>query len=132
MVTRCQSTDVKYQWNQIHELDRALSTMRRFGIDELSLPYQQLYSLRGKLMGQLGFKAARPVSLLAKLIGLSPGEVKLWHDAESGWMSEAREKPGAPPIYHYIGDEQAVAILNKEISPELHDYLFTPDDYIGD
>ena len=132
MVTRCQSTDVKYQYDQLHEIDRALSTMRRFGIPEVSDAYQQLYSLRGKLMAQVGFKAPRPVSLLAKLIGMSPGVIKVWHDAESGWMSEAREKPGAPPIYKKVSDEVAMAILKGEVTPELEKELMTPDPYIGE
>ena len=80
----------------------------------------------------LGFKIPKPLTLIARLLGLSPGEIKLWFDAEGGWMSEARVRPGASPIYHYIGSDQAISILKEDISPELHEYLFTPDDYLGD
>jgi len=41
-------------WQQIRELERAMGTMRKFGIDELSMPYQQLFSARGKLMARSG------------------------------------------------------------------------------
>ena len=128
----CQSTSTKYQYNQIHELDRALGTMRKFGIPEAADAYQQLFRLRGKLMAQIGFKLPRPLSLLAKLVGLSPGILKVWHDAEAGWMAEARERPGAPPIYRAVSDEVAMAILKKEVTPELEKELLTPDDYLGE
>lgn len=132
MVERCQSTDVKYQYNQLHEIERALSTMRKFGIPEVSDAYQTLYKLQGKLMAQVGFKIPRPLSLLTTLAGLSPGVIKVWHDAESGWMSEARERPGAPPVYKAISDEVAVAILKRELTPELERELMTPDEYYGE
>ena len=35
-------------------------------------------------------------------------------------------------MYHYIGDEQAIAIIKKEVTPELEKYLMTPDDYLGE
>ena len=119
-------------YSQIRELERALGTMRRFGISELSAPYQQLYSLQGKLLAQVGFKFPRGISLLVRLAGLSPGEIKLWHDVESGWMSEAREKPGAPPVYRAVSDEVAMAILKGELTHDLETTLMTPDPYIGE
>jgi len=119
-------------WQQIREVERAMGTMRRFGIPELSPAYQQLFTARGKLLGQVGFKYPRTILQLIKIAGLSPGTITLWEDIESGWLAEAREKPGAPPVYHYITDEKAVAILNKDISLELHDYLMTPDPYLGE
>jgi len=109
-----------------------MATMHRYGIPEVSEAYQKLYSLRGKLMAQIGFKTPRPLILLAKLVGLSPGIIKVWHDAESGFMSEARTRPGAPPIYKSVSDEVAMAILKREVTPELEKELLTPDPYIGD
>lgn len=119
-------------WQQIREVERAMGSLRRLGLDELSPVYKQLNALRGKVMAQIGFKYPRSISQLVKLVGLSPGTITLWHDIESGWMSEGRVKPGAPPVYHYINDEQAVAIINRDLAPELHDYLFTPDPYLGE
>ena len=83
-------------------------------------------------MGQVGFKLPRPVSLLLRLVGLSPGVLKVWHDAESGWMSEARARPGAPPVYKAVSDEVAMAILKHEITHELEEGLLTPDPYLGE
>lgn len=119
-------------WQQVGEVERAMRSLRRLGISEVSDVYKQLYSMRGQLMARVGFKFPRTISAMAKLVGLSPGTVTLWHDVESGWMSEARVKPGAPPIYHYINDEQAVAIINRDLTPKLHTYLFTPDPYQGE
>ena len=129
---RCQSTDTKYQYNELHEIERALSTMRKFGIPEVSEAYQKLYGIRGQLIKQVGFKIPRPMSLLKILLGLSPGTVKVWHDAESGWFSEARTKPGAPPVYKHITDEVAIKLLKGELTKELETTLMTPDDYIGE
>ena len=119
-------------FNQIRELEKAMGTMSRFGILPSSPAYMQLFNVRGKLMAQVGFKFPRSIIQLVKLIGLSPGSITLWEDIESGWLAEGRVTPGAPPVYHYITDEQAIAILKKDISPELHDFLMTEDPYLGE
>lgn len=119
-------------YNQIREVERALSAMRRFGIAETAPAYKQLYAIRGKLLKQVGFKFPRITSLLAKLVGLSPGEVRLWHDLEAGWMVEARAGPGAPPIYRSVSDEIAMTILKGELTKELEATLMAPDDYLGE
>ncbi len=113
-------------WQQIRELERALGSMSRFGIAIDSDAYRQLSSLRGKLMKQVGFKFPRTISALVKLVGLSPGTLTLWHDVESGWMTEARERPGAPPVYRAVGDDIAMAILKREVTHELKEQLLTP------
>jgi len=118
-------------WTQINELDRAMGSLRRLGLDQLPA-FGQLSALRGQLMKQIGFKYPRTVSLLAKLAGLSPGEIKLWHDAEAGFMAEARATPGALPVYHHVSDDEAAEILRGEISRETHDRLMAPDDYYGE
>ena len=113
-------------WQQVKEVDRALGTLRRFGLEQTDA-FGQLTSIRGRLMGQVGFKFPRSLTLLAKLVGFSPGEFRLWHDGEAGWMSEARAGPGAPPVYKAASDEVAMAILKREITPELEEQLFTPN-----
>lgn len=119
-------------YSQIRELERALGTMRKFRIPEISPAYQQLYSLRGKLLKQVGFKYPRIVTSLLRLVALSPGRITLWHDVESGWMSEARVRPGAPPVYRAVSDEVAMALLKEELTHELEQVLMTPDPYIGE
>lgn len=113
-------------WQQVREIERALGTMRHFGISELSEPYQKLFQIRGQLLKQVGFKFPRRVSSLLKLLGLSPGIITIWHDLESGWMSEARERPGAPPVYRSVSDEVAMAILKGELTHEAFEELKIP------
>lgn len=106
--------------------------MERFGIDPGSEAVVALQGRRTGLMAQIGFKFPRSYDWLTFLVGESPGEIRLGHDSETGWFTEARVRPGAPPIYHHLGDEEAMAVLKHEISPELHDRLFTLDPYIGE
>jgi len=119
-------------WNQVHRVDESLDSMRLHGINPLSGPFQELYTLRGKLMGQIGLKFPRTTSLLAKLLALSPGTISLWHDVESGFMSEARAYPGAPPVYKSVSNEVAMAILKGEMTHDLEKELMTPDEYLGE
>lgn len=119
-------------WQQVKELDRALGTMRKYGIPELSDAFQQLSSVRHRLLGQMGIKFPRTITQVIRLAGFSPGVIALWHDVESGWMSEARERPKAPPVYRAVSDDIAMAILKREITPELEKYLLTPVDYYGE
>jgi len=106
--------------------------MGRAGIPADSLPVQQLIKLENSLLARVGLKAPRSILQLIKLVGLSPGTISLWEDIESGWLAEGREFPGYPPVYHYIDDDMAMAILNKALTPEQKAFLWTPDDYLGE
>lgn len=119
-------------WSQVREIERALSTLRRYNIPVMSEAYQKLYSIRGRLLAQVGVKFPRIPSLLSILLGLSPGVIKLWHDPESGWLTEARAKPGAAPVYHHVTDEVAMVLLKRELTHELEAELLTPDEYLGE
>jgi len=119
-------------WQQIKELERALGALQHLGIETSNPAYQLLFGMRGKMMKQIGFKFPRSISSIARVLALSPGNITLWHDVESGWMSEARAKPGAPPVYKSVSDETAVAIIKGEITHELEEQLMTPDEYIGE
>ena len=119
-------------WQQINRLDKSMDTMRMHGILPGAGPFDELSKLRGKLMGQVGIKLPRTTSFLTKLIALSPGSITLWHDVESGFMSEARASPGAPPVYKAVSNEVAMALLKKELTRELEEELMTPDEYLGE
>ena len=119
-------------WQQIKEVEGALSTMDKFGIDPGSEAYVSLTSTRGKLLAEVGQKFPRSYDWLTFLTGESPGTIRLGHDVETGFFAEARVRPGAPPIYHQVTHEEAMSILKREMSTELHDRLFTPDTYIGE
>jgi len=119
-------------WQQVHEVEKALGVMGRYGIDPTSEAYMALTQTRGRLLAVIGRKFPRSYDWLTFLAGESPGTIRLGHDVEAGFFAEARVKPGAPPIYHRLTDTEAMAILKKEISLELHDRLFTPDLYLGE
>lgn len=118
------------KWRQIDELDRALGSLRHTGLGPGTTPFDTLWKLRGKIYGQIGVKYPRTLTQLIKVLGFSPGTITLWHDVESGWMSEARVRPGATPVYKSVSDEVAMAILKKEVPPELEVELLTPDEYV--
>lgn len=119
-------------WAQVNELDRAMGTMRRYGIPEESDAYQSLWGQRGRLMAEIGQKFPRETLQMRLISALYSPVIRLWHDIESGWMVEAREKPGAPPVYKSVSDEVAMAILKGEVTPELEEELVTPDEYLGE
>lgn len=124
--------DLEWQQKQITRLEGTLGKMRLEGIPEVSTPYRVISDALRGVRGNMGFKVPRPVNALMKLYGLSPGTITLWHDAESGFFTEGRETPGAPPVYQHISDEVAMVILKGELTHELALELMTPDPYIGE
>lgn len=121
-----------YWQRQLNELDRAMGTMRRAGIPSSASPFSKLSGLRGQVYQKIGLKLPRVVTQLMRLIALSPGEIILWHDVEAGFVTEARTKPGAPPIYHWPTDDQAMALLTGNLTKELELELMRPVDYFGE
>ena len=119
-------------WKQVEEVERALGSLRRRGISINNPAMAKLTALRGTLLKKVGFKFPRTLSQIVKLIGLSPGTLTLWHDAESGFMTEARERPGGPPVYRYVSDDIAARIINKDRIHELEEELLVPDSYMGE
>ena len=119
-------------WGQLREIERALGVMRKYGIPEISQPFQVLYQKRGELLAKVGVKFPRSPLRILKLFGFSPGSIALWHDPEFGWFSEARHHPGALPVYKCVGDDIAGRILNQDIDAALEEKLLAPDHYIGD
>jgi len=121
-----------HSYRQINEIQRTLRVLTRAGFGPLTEPYQAVYKLQGELMGRLGLRSAKPMSLLKLLAGLSPGSVKLFHDAESGWFTEARERDGAAPVYHHVSDDTAMGLLKGELTHELEAELMKTDEYQGE
>lgn len=128
----CQSTDIGYQIRALERLDRSMTLMRMEGIPETSTPFSKLFDIRSKVASTLGFKVPRNVSSLMRLFGLSPGTLQLWHDDESGFFTEARAKPGAPPVYHHVEDDVAMTILKGDLTHDQFQQLKMPDEYIGE
>jgi len=121
-----------HSYRQINEIQRTLRVLTRAGFGPLTEPYQAVYKLQGDLLGKLGLRVPKSMLSLLKLTGLSPGSVSVWHDAESGWFTEARERDGAPPVYHHVSDDTAMTILRGEMTHELEAELMKPDEYQGE
>jgi len=119
-------------WQQVHEVERALDVMRKYGVPETSEAYQTLWGERGELLSKVGVKSGRVADWIMDWATWSPARVRLGHDPEFGWFAVAIEKPGAPPIYHRVSDEEAMAILKNQVTPELKQRLLTPDEYLGE
>lgn len=123
---------LKAQWDEVHRIEEDLKTLERLGVLRTDPAWERLYRARGAALSKVGKNVSRNTILLAFSFGFSPGSIKLWHDAEGGWMSEALERPGATPVFHKVSDEIAAAIIKKEVTKELEHYLMTPDDYEGE
>ena len=120
------------KWQQIGELDKALGKLRRAGMGPGDPAYDALWGVRGRVFGQVGYKFPRSVISLLRLIGLSPGEVRLFFDIEAGWLTQARHGPGQPWAYHYVPDDVAITLLTGGLTHELEDRLMEPDTYLGE
>jgi hypothetical protein len=123
---------VEYQRSMLNEIERAKSILLKAGYGVIDPPYLNLLRAGRMSLASFGLKVPRPMTLIIKLVGLSPGTITLWHDAESGFFTEARAKEGAPPVYRHVTDEVAIKILKGELTHELEVELMTPDDYIGE
>ncbi len=123
---------LRMQWDEVHKADADLATLRRLGVLETDPAYASLWGARGAALAKVGTVLPRDTILLAWSFGFSPGIIKVWHDGDAGWVSEARVRPDAPPVYKKVSDEVAVAIIKKEVTPELEKVLMTPDPYEGE
>ncbi|MBA7579191.1 hypothetical protein ES708_21060 [subsurface metagenome] len=121
-----------FQSAEIARLERELEQLRGWGVPETESGFQRLLGGLGTAIGKVGRVLSRTTTLVRTITGLSPGEIRLWADAELGWMTEARARPGAPPVYKYVSDEVAEKIVKREITPELEEQLLTPDPYLGE
>ncbi len=126
------SEHLKSQYAEISKLTGQCALMRRWGVSSLDPGFQKLIGASRDAMGKLGLRVPRISALVKLLFALSPGEIKLWADAELGWMTEARARPGAPPVYKYVSDEVAEKIVKGEITHELEEQLLEPDPYVGE
>jgi len=117
---------------QLNELDRALQALERAGLGPGTGPYDTLAATRTGVSEQIGYKFPRQVPFITGFRGLSPGEIRLFHDIEAGWLVEGRAEPGAPVARRYVPADIAITLLKGELTHELEEYLMTPDPYIGE
>ena len=125
----CNVISQRYALQKVRD---TLNVLTKVGFGPLTEPYQAVLKLRNEMVGNLGIMKPKSMTLLKLLAFLSPGSVKLWLDSDSGWFTEARERDGAPPVYHHVADDTAMAILKGELTHELEAELMKPDEYMGE
>lgn len=108
------------------------SALRRARIPEAAESFIRFMRVGDQLKINIGLRLPKPVAFILKLVGLSPGSITLWYDAECGWLTEARATPDAPPVYHYVEDNTAISLFKGELTHELEEVLMTPDTYLGE
>jgi hypothetical protein len=59
---------------------------------------------------------------------LADSVIRVYNHGEMGYLAEARLKPDAMPVYHYVSKEMAERIQNSTLSPADIAHLFTKDD----
>ncbi len=111
---------------------KALNLMRGKGILPTAPNFLNLQKISGAYQLRIGFSIPKPITLILKLLGLSPGTVTLFHDADSGFFVDARAYEGAPPVYHHVTDDVAGVILEGGLTHELEAELMKPDEYLGE
>ncbi len=126
------SEHLKFQYAEIARLEGELEQLKAWGVPETEGGFQRLGSAIDTAFGKVGRFLSRTTTLIRTITGLSPGEIKLWADAELGWMTEARARPGAAPVYKYISDEVAEKLVKGELTHELFEQLLVPDPYLGE
>jgi len=117
-----------FQYAELNKLTDTLSTLRRLGISELDPAFRTVLSARGAALGKLGLNLPRTTTLLKLLVGLSPGEIRLFQDAELGWLVESIERPGAQPVRKYVSDEVAMTLIKGKMTKELEVELMAPEE----
>jgi len=121
-----------FQYAEVQRLDEQLRLMRQWGVSPTDPGYIALRTAHAQASFKVGLVLPRTSTLVQDLWGFSPGIIRLFNDAELGWMVEARTKPGAQPVYKYVSNEIAEKIVKRQITPELETFLMTPDDYLGE
>lgn len=122
----------KEQYDSLGRVDSALKLLSRAGVGFENPVYTQLYKARGAILGNLGVRVPRSVTSLLSILGLSPGKVDLFFDADYGWVTVARGSTEAPPVYRVVPDETAVKIIQRSLTHEDFEQLKAPDDYLGE
>lgn len=106
-------------WTQLRELEKKVSTLRRAGLGPLDAPWREVYKMRDEIISKFTGPYPRSTVQILRIAGLSPGILALWLDPEAGWMVEAREHAGAPPVYHRVDEDVAEDILAGR---KIHEY----------
>jgi hypothetical protein len=122
----------EYQWKQVDAIDRALSALSPYSYLRELPGYKELFAARARLVRQLTGPFPRATTLLKFIPFLSPGQIRVWYDSETGWIVEGRKSPGAPPTLRSVDQATALAVMDPEAPEELLHKFEEPDPYIGE
>lgn len=123
---------IQFQFDELNRINSAIGTLRGLGIGPLDSAFQALERAQGVALRKIGVAQPRTSTFLKLLTGLSPGSISLFLDAERGWLVEGIIEPGAEPVYKYVGDGIASRILLEDLTPEIKEFLWTPEsDFIA-
>lgn len=123
---------LKMHWAQVHKAEEDLATLQRLGVEETHPAYQKAWLARGEALAKVGYQHPRVQAWLVDWATWSPTLIRLMEDTELGFVAVVKAYEGAIPIYKRVSDEVAVAIINKEVTPELEKELLAPDPYLGE
>ena len=123
---------VDAQWKARKNIENAVKTLLDAGMMPNTPSLMKLNMSLAKYGLNIGFSIPKPTNILLQLIGLSPGTINLWHDADNGFFTEAKVEPGAPPVYRMVTPEIAAILVRGELDHDLEDILMAPDEYLGE
>ena len=117
---------------QISEITKATRLMAADSYT-IALPgYAELRAIKSDLISGIFEGTPRLRVLIRTIVGLSPGNVRVWHDTEQGWMAEGRKTPTSSPVYHQITEADAAQLIGAHPNPELSHRMMEPDSYVGE
>jgi len=122
----------KFQFAELNKINEALRLLRGIDLPGVNQARSALGVSQISALGKLGLIQPRSTTFLTRLLGLSPGELRLFQDAELGWLVEAISEPGAQPVRRYVSNAVALRILSGDIDHTLEAELMAPvDEYIA-
>jgi len=117
---------LQHTYGAIRNLENELRSLRRAGMGAGNPVYDSLFRARADIYKAVGLKLPKSVQAIASLVGLSPGIIRVWFDAEEGWFSEARMTPNHTPVYRQISRDTALRLINRDFDHQLEYELMTP------
>lgn len=132
MALKCSSASTDYGYYRVHTIEQALKDM-----ETGKLPFSQEYTdvllkQRAAELAKIGYKTPKVNIDLMPTVFVSPESLKVTLDPEYGYVVVARTDKKASPIYHVVTVEVAGMVMRHEITPELKQWLITPDEYLGE
>lgn len=120
----------KFQHQAASRMQDALNALTRHGVPSNVPSYIKMDRVLNEYRLKIGIRIPRPVTFLLKLIGLSRGVLRLFHDGDMGFLVELREFEGAIPHYRHISDDMGAKIVKEGLTHDEFEALMTPDSFV--